>query len=128
MTPDEIRQYANQVKAEMKALSSIEAMTVAISAGHLEMFIEIAAQLAELNQNIKLLPPSKEEIQHRAVELDMEEEEQIREQRRRSTEVLHRPTRDPERFTRCSSCLKEVSRPEWCEVGQLITCDDCIPF
>lgn len=92
------------------------------------MLSEIAAQLAELNQNIKLLAPSDIEIQHRAVELDIAEIDQIKAQRAAHEALVNAPVSDPENFTRCDWCAKEVPRPDGCAIGKTITCVDCVPF
>jgi hypothetical protein len=38
------------------------------------------------------------------------------------------PVSDPDKFTRCDVCEKEIPRPEWCKVGESTICDACIPF
>ena len=38
------------------------------------------------------------------------------------------PVSDPEKFTRCEDCEKEVPRPPGCAIGESTTCDECMPF
>lgn len=79
---------------------------------------EIASALQITNQ----------EIQHRAIEIEMEEDKKIAESRRKFEELLAQPTSDPEKFTRCTICGNEIPRPSHLPIGELSICDDCIPF
>lgn len=101
--------------------------------GEVSYLREIAAQLAELNQNIKLLRPQEEpkdevEITPEAAYAYEQEDESLKEQRIEFEELLKSPTSDPKKFVRCDTCGKEVDRPEWCDIGENIICDQCIPF
>lgn len=120
MTPDEIRtsfrKDADHSQAEFLPCVIVYALA------------EIAAQLAELNQNIKLLAPSDEEIQHRAVELDIAEIEALTEEQRKHEELVNSPTSDPEKLVRCIDCGKEIPRPEHLPAGKTYICDSCMPF
>ena len=91
---------------------------------------EIAAQLAELNQNIKLLRPIETEVEMYAstTEAYEAEDEDLKEQKRQFQELLASPTSDPDKYVRCYQCGKEVERPEYSEIGETSICDDCIPF
>ena len=95
---------------------------------------EIAAQLADLNEGIRLLVPKPsaprpEEPQPCVTEEESERTpEQAETEQERHRAAMAVPVSDPEKFTRCSACEKEVPRPEWSAVGNSIVCDDCIPF
>lgn len=120
MGPEEIRSIfrndANSSQAEYLPCVIVYALA------------EIAAQLAELNQNIQLLAPSNQEIQHRAVELDIAEDEKITEEQRQHQDIVNSPTSDPEKFVRCIDCGKEIPRPDHLHTGSTYICESCIPF
>lgn len=59
---------------------------------------------------------------------DTHEDEQAAQEDAQHEAAVAAPVSDPEKFTRCNICTKEIPRPAWCEVGQTIICDDCIPF
>ena len=96
--------------------------------GEVAYLREIAAQLAELNQNIKLLRPVDEEMSVAATEAYEAEDEDLKEQKSQFQELLASPTSDPEKYVRCGECAKEVDRPDWVKIGEIIICDNCIPF
>lgn len=97
---------------------------------------EIAAQLADLNEGIRLLAPApKPEAPepYEPSEQDRNEDALTEDERRRREEALAtlheeamaRPTSDPEKLVRCTWCTKEMALPKH---GQVAICDDCIPF
>jgi hypothetical protein len=129
MNAEEIRELLNKrLNGDVTKYTTSEAIQAAYSRYSVTFLAEIAAQLADINQNIKLLAPSNEEIQHRAVELDIAEDERIKTQRAAHEALVNAPVSDPEKFTRCDWCAKEVPRPDGCAVGKTITCSDCVPF
>ena len=95
---------------------------------------EIAAQLADLNEGVRLLVPKPsaprpEEPQPCEAEEESEwtpEQAQAEQERHRAAMAV--PVSDPEQFTRCAICEKEVPRPASFAVGESTICNDCIPF
>lgn len=55
-------------------------------------------------------------------------DEDIKRQVEHRKAVLASPTSDPERLVWCADCLKEFPRPDHCQIGGNIICDDCMPF
>jgi hypothetical protein len=132
MTVNEIRKKPLELVKKIAHASREDQVTSIISCACYEMFVEIAAQLSELNENIKLLAPEEEvpESPEESYEhIYVADTEQIDEEKRKLAELLAQPVSDPEKFVRCSDCAKEIERPSWLEVGKnTIICDSCIPF
>ena len=91
---------------------------------------EIAAQLADLNVNIKLMLPTGVELSQQATELYEAEDEILKEQNRQFQELVDSPTSEPDKYIRCSECAKKVDIPSLAkaEGRKTIICDSCIPF
>lgn len=120
MTPDEIRRVARD-DGNAHAVHSMEQHILGVLG-------EIAAQLAELNINIKRLSPTDEEVVSHAVDIEIAEDEEMTKAAQMFQEILSKPTSNPETMTRCIDCGVEMPRPSWCPKGTFSTCDSCFPF
>ena len=97
---------------------------------------EIAVQIARLNETIAginegirlLVPPADEDEQPELYAEPKQTDADIEEQVKRHDEIMAQPISDPEKFTRCNICEKEVPRNPMMAVGESTICYDCIPF
>lgn len=96
--------------------------------GKVTFLQEIAAQLADLNEGIRLLTPApKTDVPEPYEPSDQDKHEDALTAEANAIHAANwaKPVSDPEKFARCSWCTKEIPIPK---EGQALICDDCIPF